>query len=100
MEGLVYYIQIEDVKALFKEITAISSKNSMLFCDVCTPGLTIIRRMAVLKHMIWGLNVNQVPDFFKEMGWNATGTYADEYDYGRDVGQKNFIYVTGTLNKV
>jgi hypothetical protein len=46
-------------------------------------------------HFKWGLDIEDVPIFFSSYGWNTTSCYADDYDQGRDVGQRGLIFVHG-----
>lgn len=96
LEGLVYYID----KTIVESILEVASKNcadeSQIFADVCVPGLTQAQFGPFMMHFKWGLNKEYVPAFFARVGWNVTYAFADDYNQGRDVGQKGLIFVNGT----
>jgi methyltransferase (TIGR00027 family) len=95
LEGLVYYMDNEDVATLLKEAAKMSAVGSLLFADVCVPGLADARYGPFMMHFKWGLNEDEVPDFFAASGWNVACSFADDHDQGRDVGQKGLIFVQG-----
>ena len=95
LEGLVYYIERESVVSLLAKTSEISSKNSQIFVDICIPILAEIKMGPFSKYFKWGLDKKDIPSFFSNLGWNVSCSYADDYDQGRDVGQKGLIFVCG-----
>ncbi|MHA1960996.1 MAG: class I SAM-dependent methyltransferase, partial [Candidatus Thorarchaeota archaeon] len=100
LEGLVYYMDNEDVATLLKEAAKMSTVGSLLFADVCVPGLADARYGPFMMHFKWGLNEDEVPDFFAASGWNVACSFADDHDQGRDVGQKGLIFVQGARKEI
>ena len=95
LEGLVYYLEQEVVASLLKKIAEISTENSQIFVDVCVPILAELNFGPFSKYFKWGLDKNAVPSFFAKTGWKVSCSFADDYDQGRDVGQKGLIFVRG-----
>jgi methyltransferase (TIGR00027 family) len=95
LEGLVYYMDQEIVASLLAKIAEISAETSQIFADLCIPALAEVKLGPFSKHFKWGLNKKAVPSFFVSAGWDVTCSYADDYDQGRDVGQKGLIFVHG-----
>jgi methyltransferase (TIGR00027 family) len=95
LEGLVYYMERESVVSLLTKTSEISSKNSQIFVDICIPILAEIKVGPFSKYFKWGLEKKDIPSFFSNLGWNVSCSYADDYDQGRDVGQKGLIFVCG-----
>ena len=95
LEGLVYYLDQNMVVSILKTAAKNSADESQVFADVSVPGLTLAQFGPFMMHFKWGLNIEDVPAFFAHSGWSATCTYADDFDQGRDVGQRNLIFVVG-----
>jgi methyltransferase (TIGR00027 family) len=95
LEGLVYYIEQELVMSILKTAALSCVEESKLFADVCVPGLSLAQYGPFMMHFKWGLKMDEVPSFFAHSGWKVTCAYADDYDHGRDVGQRGLIFVTG-----
>jgi methyltransferase (TIGR00027 family) len=95
LEGLVYYMPQETVAILLTKIAEISAETSQIFVDVCIPILAEVKVGPFTKHFKWGLDIKAIPSFFAKAGWNVSCSYADDYDQGRDVGQKGIIFVHG-----
>jgi len=95
LEGLVYYLEKEDLLSLLKDACKISADTSKVFVDVGVPALAGLDFGPFASHFKWGIDKEDVSSFFASAGWDVTSSYADEHDHGRDVGQKGTIYVTG-----
>jgi len=95
LEGLVYYIDQEMVISVLRTAAKSCGEGSQIFADVCVPGLTLAQFGPFMMHFKWGLDKEDVPQFFARSGWNVTCAFADDYDQGRDVGQRGLMFVTG-----
>ncbi|MHA2246741.1 MAG: class I SAM-dependent methyltransferase [Candidatus Hodarchaeales archaeon] len=95
LEGLVYYIEQEVVTSILKKASEISTKNSQIFVDICVPALAELRFGPFTRHFKWGLDKKAIPSFFATAGWNVSCSFADDFDQGRDVGQRGLIFVHG-----
>jgi len=95
LEGLVYYMEKKAVGSLLAKVSEISVKNSQIFVDICVPIFAEIKVGPFSKHFKWGLDKKDVKSFFSIVGWNVSCSYADNYDQGRDVGQKGLIFIQG-----
>lgn len=102
LEGLVYYLEREMVGALLKKAAQISREGSKIFVDIVFASRWIPFPNTVndfvtnfSKHIKWGLDIKDAPDFFANSGWNVSVHFADDYDQGRNVGQKGMIFVHG-----
>jgi len=95
LEGLVYYIEQDMVISILKTAAKSCAEESQIFADICVPGLTLAQFGPFMMHFKWGLNKEDVSQFFAHSGWNVTCTFADDYDQGRDVGQRGLMFVTG-----
>ncbi len=95
LEGLVYYIDKIKIESILKNAAKNCSEKSQVFADVCVPGLSLAQFGPFMTHFKWGLNKEDVPAFFARTGWNVSCSFADDYDQGRDVGQRGLIFVIG-----
>ncbi|MFX1253674.1 MAG: class I SAM-dependent methyltransferase [Promethearchaeota archaeon] len=95
LEGLVYYMEREVVVSLLKKAAELSSKNSQIFVDLCVPMLAEVNFGSFLRYFKWGLDKEDVPRFFAAIGWDVSCSFADNYDQGRDVGQRGMIFTHG-----
>ncbi len=95
LEGVVYYLDVDRAASILKAAARSSTDDSKVFVDVCVPGLTVAQFGPFMRHFKWGLNIEEAPSFFAHCGWKVTCAYADSHDLGRDVGQRNLIFVTG-----
>ncbi|MFB0561134.1 MAG: class I SAM-dependent methyltransferase [Candidatus Lokiarchaeia archaeon] len=95
LEGLAYYMEQEAVASLLAKAAEISSENSQIFVDICVPILAEVQVSPFTKYFKWGLDKEAAPSFFARAGWNVSCYWADDYDQGRDVGQKGLIFVHG-----
>ncbi|MFX1606985.1 MAG: class I SAM-dependent methyltransferase [Promethearchaeota archaeon] len=95
LEGLVYYIDREIVISVLQTAAQNCADESQVFVDVCVPGLAVAQFGPFMMYFKWGLEKVDVPPFFAHSGWKVTCAYADDFDQGRDVGQKGLIFVTG-----
>lgn len=103
LEGLAYYMEKEAFASLLTGAKEISSENSQIFVDImhasrwfpfpCASDIELTDPYST--HLKWGLNIQEVPAFFAKMGWKVTCSFADDYDQGRNVGQKGMIFVHG-----
>ena len=95
LEGVAYYIPLDEFKQLIWVIHSVSSETTQLFLDVCVPAISEIQVGPFTPHFKWGLEFDEAHDFFTLLGWDTSVSYADDYDHGRDVGQKGLIFVHG-----
>ncbi|MFW9835067.1 MAG: class I SAM-dependent methyltransferase [Candidatus Thorarchaeota archaeon] len=95
LEGLAYYLDREKIVSVLKTAAMNCADKSQIFADVCVPGLALARFGPFMMYFKWGLEKENVPPFFAHCGWNVRCVYADEFDQGRDVGQRGLIFVTG-----
>jgi len=95
LEGIVYYIDREIVISVLQAAARNCPDESQVFVDVCVPGLTAAQFGPFMMYFKWGLDKEDVTPFFAHSGWNVTCAYADDFDQGRDVGQRGLIFVTG-----
>lgn len=95
LEGLIYYLEKEKAISLIEIAAEISAKTSQIFADVCIPAYAELNFGAFAKHFQWGLEMKDVPSFFGLTGWNVSCSFADDYDQGRDVGQRGLIFIHG-----
>ncbi|TXT57869.1 MAG: hypothetical protein BAJATHORv1_10577 [Candidatus Thorarchaeota archaeon] len=95
LEGLLYYIPKTASILLLRTMSEISSPNSELFTDTCVPPIAELKFGPFTRHFEWGIEIMDIPAFFAKTGWDVSCVYADEYDQGRDVGQKGMIFVRG-----
>ncbi|MFX1297543.1 MAG: class I SAM-dependent methyltransferase, partial [Promethearchaeota archaeon] len=102
LEGLVYYMEQRVVASLLANTAEISVENSEIFVDLFHASRwvsfpTIINGLVTgfAKHFKWGLDIKLAPSFFATTGWKVSCAFADEYDQGRNVGQKAMIFVHG-----
>jgi methyltransferase (TIGR00027 family) len=96
LEGLIYYMDQKAGSSLLKTAAEISAVDSQIFVDICVPGLAELDFGPFARHFQWGLEKIAVPSFFAATGWNVACSFADEYDQGRDVGQRGLIFIHGT----
>jgi len=79
-EGLVYYMEQEDVTSLLAKIALISADNSQLFVDIMhksrwypfpytSDGLSTDPFSRYFK---WALNIKDIPFFFATTGWEVS----------------------------
>lgn len=95
LEGIVYYLKKSVIFKMLQETANITSKSSKIFIDVCIPIFAEVKVSPFSRYFKWGIERENISSFFAKSGWEVTSNYADEYDYGRDVGQKGMIYVQG-----
>lgn len=99
LEGFAYYLDKETISSILTEIAGIESEENRIFVDLCVPGLADMEYGPFARHFKWGLLKEDIPAFFAASGWEVTCTYADDFDHGRDVGQRGLIFVDGISNK-
>ncbi|MFX1262201.1 MAG: class I SAM-dependent methyltransferase [Promethearchaeota archaeon] len=95
LEGLVYYLPRNIVLRLLKALAELSADDSMLFADVCNPGLAELDYGAFTRHFEWGIDMEEIPALFSSSGWDVSASYLDDHDHGRDVGQRGLMLVHG-----
>jgi len=103
LEGLAYYIEKQDFTSLLLKIAEISTKTSQIFTDIMQLSRWYsfpytsdgIVGDPFSRHFKWGIDIKLVHSFFAELGWNVTCSFADDYDQGRNVGQKAMIFIHG-----
>lgn len=95
LEGLIYYIEKEAVKTLFNNLSIKSTAGSMFFADVCVPVIAEMKFGPFAKYFKWGIDKKDIIPFFSGMNWEISSSYADDFDQGRDVGQKGMIFIVG-----
>ncbi len=98
LEGLAYYMEQKSVIKLLQKAAKMSTKTSQIFIDVCVPNLVELQFGPFTPYFKWGLEKKAVPSFFASTGWNVSCVFADDYDQGRDVGQRGLIFVFGLRN--
>ncbi|MFX1355929.1 MAG: SAM-dependent methyltransferase [Promethearchaeota archaeon] len=103
LEGLAYYMEKKAFTSLLIEAKEISSEHSQIFVDlmhasrwVPFPYTSDIEFTdPYSRHLKWSLNKQEVPNFFAKTGWAVTCAFADDFDQGRNVGQKGMIFIHG-----
>ena len=103
LEGLVYYIDQEEITSLLEKLAEISTEDSQIFVDILqhsrwvpfSKPLNGDLKDPFSKHIKWGLDIKSVPLFFAAAGWNVSCSFADDHDQGRKVGQKGMIFIDG-----
>jgi methyltransferase (TIGR00027 family) len=96
LEGLIYYMDQKAGTSLLKTAAEITAVDSQIFVDTCVPALAELDFGPFARHFKWGLEKKAVPGFFAAAGWNVSCTFADDFDQGRDVGQRGLIFIQGT----
>jgi methyltransferase (TIGR00027 family) len=100
LEGLVYYLEQENVSSLLKEIANLSRSDSQLFVDVCDPVCAEVDFGPYFGHFKWGLTKEEIMHFFSKSGWEVSYFNAEDYDHGRFVGAGLMTFIHGRgLNK-
>ncbi|MBD3228315.1 MAG: SAM-dependent methyltransferase [Candidatus Lokiarchaeota archaeon] len=95
LEGVIFYMEKQYVSVMLEKIADISAESSQIFADINIPILSEIKMGPFTRHFKWGLELNEVSSFFKKEGWKVKGSYADNFDQGRDVGQRGMIFING-----
>ncbi len=103
LEGLVYYLEMDTVSSLLRELNRLSPKGSKVFLDVLQHSrwlksddpLYLNTVESFTKHFKWGLDIREVPKFLSNLGWEVSCSFADDHASGKDVGQKAMIFVQG-----
>jgi len=99
LEGFAYYLDKDTISSILKEIAGIEADENRIFVDLCVPALAEMEYGPFARHFKWGLQKEDIPAFFAASGWDVTCSYADDFDHGRDVGQRGLIFVDGISNK-
>ncbi|MHA1150967.1 MAG: class I SAM-dependent methyltransferase [Promethearchaeota archaeon] len=105
IEGLLYYIEKKSCSSLLSKATEISQKDCHIFLDLMQRSrwfesdepLFENMKDPFSRHFKWGIDLKLVPTFLLTNGWDVSCFFADDYDQGRDVGQRAMIYVQGKL---
>jgi methyltransferase (TIGR00027 family) len=103
MEGLVYYININEFSSLITKTAEISKEDSQIFIDIIHASRKIPSSHSqntnltdtYSKQHKWGLHITEVSAFFATTGWEVISYFVDEYDQSRNVGQKGMIFIQG-----
>ena len=101
LEGVAYYIEQEALQTILKQTAEISIDESQIFVDLIHSSrwfpfyVNDISPGPFSKHIKWGIDIKNIPAFFKVYGWKVSSSWADDYDQGRNVGQKAMIFVYG-----
>ncbi|MFX1452015.1 MAG: class I SAM-dependent methyltransferase [Promethearchaeota archaeon] len=103
LEGLAYYMERATFETLLTKIAEISTENCKIFVDIMHQSRWIPNRIlrndllkdSFSRHFKWGLDIKNVPFFFAKTGWNVMCSFADDYDQGRNVGQRGMIFIHG-----
>jgi methyltransferase (TIGR00027 family) len=95
LEGIIYYMNKSSAMSILSKSSELSIQNSQIFVDMCIPVYAEIQVGPFSKHFKWGLEKEEVPRFFRRVNWNISCEWADNYDQGRDVGQKGLIFIQG-----
>ena len=95
LEGVAYYLERDTFVSILMNATKNCVMGSRIVADICVPGLTEVDFGPFMAHFKWGLNKEEVAEFFRKSGWTVTSSYADDHDQGRDVGQRGLIFVRG-----
>ncbi len=99
LEGFAYYLDKETISSILTQIAGLRTDENRIFVDLCVPALADLDYGPFTTHFKWGLQIEDVPAFFAASGWDVTCSYADDFDHGRDVGQRGLIFVDGISNK-
>jgi len=95
LEGVAYYLERDTLVSVLMNASKNCVMGSRIIADICVPGLTQAVFGPFMAHFKWGLNKEDVAEFFRKSGWTVTSSYADDHDQGRDVGQRGLIFVRG-----
>lgn len=101
LEGVAYYVEQKSIQNILKQVAEISTNESEIFMDLIHSSrwfpfyLDDMSSGPFSSHIKWGIDIRHVPAFFKANGWNASCSWADDHDQGRNVGQKAMIFVHG-----
>ncbi len=83
MEGLVYYLEQDEFFSLINNLAELSKNLSQIFIDVFS------------MHPKWDLNVNEIPEYFKSIGWEVSISFVKKNDQDREVSQKGMVFIKG-----
>ena len=103
LEGLLYYLEEKTVITLIRKIAEISGEGSQIFADAMQSSrwtgdprpINGLFKDPISKYVKWGIDIKLVPQFFEPLGWKVSCSFADNYDQGRNVGQKAMIFIHG-----
>jgi len=99
LEGFAYYLEKETISSILTQIAGIKANENRLFVDLCVPALAELEYGPFARHFKWGLQIEDVHAFFAATGWDVACSYADDFDHGRDVGQRGLLFIDGVSNK-
>ena len=99
LEGLVYYMEQENVISLLKEIANLSTRDSQLFVDTCDPVCAEVDFGPFFGHFKWGLTKEEILPFFSKTGWEVSCFNAEDYDHGIFVGTGLMMFNHGRVAK-
>jgi len=95
LEGFAYYLDKVTVSSILMQIAKIDAYENRIFIDLCVPALADLEYGPFARHFKWGLQIEDVHDFFAATGWEVKCSYADDFNHDRDVGQRGLIFVDG-----
>ncbi len=95
LEGLVYYLEQENVISLLKKIANLSTINSQIFVDTCDPVCAEVNFGPFFGHFKWGLTKEEIVPFFSKSGWEVSYFNAEDYDHDRFVGNGLMMFIHG-----
>lgn len=107
VEGLLYFMAIDERDALVRKISELSSAGSWLLADYVSqqqlqsPAMRAWREKMASKDHAWQSGCDDPTSWLREYGWSATITYYGEpgADYGRWVGADIAPGVSGTRGR-
>ncbi|MHA2215653.1 MAG: class I SAM-dependent methyltransferase [Candidatus Hodarchaeales archaeon] len=107
LEGLVYYMELNEVSHLLTKAADISEKGSQIFVDIindsqensflCSQNSTPSDSSP--KPRKWGLNQQEITSFFTPTGWNVSFSFADDQDQNQDVEHRCMVFIHGVKKK-
>jgi methyltransferase (TIGR00027 family) len=103
LEGLVYYMKLEEFSHLLTQAADISEKNSQIFVDIIHGSqgdASSHNRKGVLsdpfsKPPNWVLNNREIHSFFAGSGWNVSFSFADKNHQDQDSEKRGMIFING-----
>jgi methyltransferase (TIGR00027 family) len=103
LEGLVYYMEPNEVSHLLTKAADISEKDSQIFVDIINNSLgdslsysqkTTSSDLSS-KSQKWGLNHRDITSFFAPTGWNVSFSFVDDQDQNQDIEHRGMIFIHG-----
>ncbi len=69
--------------------------NLLIIYKKLVISIKILKFIPIINPSAIGLDIRDAPSFFATTGWNESCSFADDYDQGRNVGQKGMIFIHG-----